>query len=159
MSPAQRRVQSDGQDVALHDPEAFGASQGASKKGGKRLTPSGRMLDMYDHMRDPTCDETWSFLRDVASNNTRTLEDAFDAAPWDNIRTVEEAAMSLGISGVSVHVTSDVGTPEWFHQVDWVRAKLTGVRGRLVRFPEKFLEEENLEPGIFERLLVGRKFH
>ena len=111
-----------------------------------------------DDLTDPVSDDVWEgCVLQTARTNTAKLESAFDAKKWDDISTLSQAREALGISRPSMHIKAQPGSPEWAAEVEAVRVRVQGVRGRLVMFPLRFLHGAALEPGIMAQLLVGRR--
>ena len=132
--------------------------------------------DDIDDVADP---RVWQTVLDVCNLNSQLLEAAFDLAPWDDIATLEDARERVGLARLSRsplffprrslffcpfadaaarrHVTAPPGTDDWRDQVRAVHNTLSGVRGELCAFPERFLHGETLAPSLLAKIFVGRK--
>ncbi|CAG8605205.1 4974_t:CDS:10 [Funneliformis mosseae] len=89
---------------------------------------------------DPLSDEFYDYWRTTAHNNTETYRSVFRCVPDDNVVDWEQYEKFVPDPArvQPCHVANSEATEED------VRKKLGNVRGHLVTFPTKFLNQENL---------------
>ena len=111
-------------------------------------------------MGDPVCDATWSTMLRIADENTRRLGRVFDGV--ESLDMIKTLGIGPGVGAASQLRLGRVGGGEQsLASIDAAAAadELRGVRGRLVRYPLQFLENEGLEAGVAVKTVHRDLFH
>lgn len=90
----------------------------------------------YEFVADPLNDELWDMWTGNASRNTKIFRHLFRADPDDNIRTFEDYEKFLPRKHIKPGHLHDPYIP-----LEIVRAELDKIKGHLVWYPLRFLED------------------
>uniref|UniRef100_G1PSU6 Phospholipase n=1 Tax=Myotis lucifugus TaxID=59463 RepID=G1PSU6_MYOLU len=87
-------------------------------------------------LRDPVCDDFFQLWQDTAESNANIYEQIFRCLPSNATRSLRTLREYVGVEPLAI-----VSPP-------LARSELTQVKGHLVHFPLKFLEDESLLPPL-----------
>jgi len=140
--------------VPLGDPQRLKFAQSFPRPMGGSVVEE--MWD--DDICDPVSNEVWhGTILGTARNNTDLYTQAFDTVPMQECSTIAKARESVCLSCVSKYVVAPIRSVKWQEQVQKVRLQASGIRGRLVKFPDQFLSDEKLEPSAAMQLVIDKK--
>ncbi|KDN41694.1 phospholipase D/nuclease [Tilletiaria anomala UBC 951] len=99
--------------------------------------------DEYDQLvQDPLSEELERMWKGQATTNTEVYDDVFRVVPSDKVRNWKDYHSFFPKPPIMTGHVADLA-----FDLDWIKQRLSQVRGSLVNMPLHFLEEEDLQKG------------